>query len=57
MDSDIQSSSSSSSSSNHSRLSLQRRLNGSLRNDPLITAAMEDYRQLHRSSNQTTSIK
>jgi hypothetical protein len=52
MDSDIQSSSSSS-SSNHSRLSLQRRLNGSLRNDPLIIAAMEDYRQLHRS----TSIK
>jgi hypothetical protein len=51
MDSDIQSSSSS--SSNHSRLSLQRRLNGSLRNDPLIIAAMEDYRQLHRS----TSIK
>jgi hypothetical protein len=55
MDSDIQSSSSS--SSNHSRSSLQRRLNGSLRNDPLIIAAMEDYRQLRRSSSQTTSLK
>lgn len=53
MDSDDQSSSSSSS---NSRLSLQRLLNGSLRNDPLIAAAMEDYRHLRRSSSQITSL-
>ena len=50
------SSSSSSSSSDHRSLSLQQRLNGSLRNDPLIIAAMEDYRQLRRSNSQTTSL-
>jgi len=54
LDSDAQSSSSS--SSNHSHSSLQQRLNGSLRNDPLIIAAMEDYRQLRGSSNQTTPL-
>ena len=54
MDSDTQSSSSS--WSNYSHSSLQQRLNGSLRNDPLIIAAMEDYRQLRRSSSQTTSL-
>ncbi len=43
-------------SSNHSHSSLQQRLNGSLRNDPLISAAMEDYRELQRSSSQTTSL-
>lgn len=45
-----------SSSSSSSSLSIQQRLNGSLRNDPLITAAMEDYRQLRRSNSQTISL-
>ncbi|CAF2753853.1 unnamed protein product [Rotaria sp. Silwood2] len=36
--------------------SLQQRLNGSLRNDPLIIAAMEDFRQLRRTSSQNISI-
>jgi hypothetical protein len=43
----------SSSSSNHSHSSLQQRLNGSLRNDPLIIAAMENFRQFRRTSSQT----
>ncbi|CAF3782837.1 unnamed protein product [Adineta steineri] len=47
-------SSSSSNSSSHS--SLQKRLNGSLRNDPLLTAAMEDFRQLRQTSSRQTSI-
>jgi hypothetical protein len=51
VDSDAQSSSSSSSSHSHS--SLQQRLNGSLRNDPLITAAMENFRQFRRTFSQT----
>ena len=51
IDSDTQSS-----SSNYSLSSLQQRLNGSLRNDPLISAAIEDYRELQRSSSQTTTL-
>ncbi|CAF1007236.1 unnamed protein product [Rotaria sordida] len=47
---------SSSSSSSSSYSSLQQRLNGSLRNDPLISAAMEDFQQLRRSSSQNTSM-
>ncbi|CAF0845031.1 unnamed protein product [Rotaria sp. Silwood1] len=50
------SSSSSLSSSSNSYSSLQQRLNGSLRNDPLIIDAMEDFRQLRRLSSQNTSI-
>ena len=49
-------SSSSSSSSNPRHSPLQQRLNGSLRNDPLITAAMEDFRRFRRSPSQNTSL-
>jgi len=49
-----QSSPSSSNSSSHS--SLQKRLNGSLRNDPLLSAAMEDFQQLRQTSSQRTSL-
>ncbi|CAF4203958.1 unnamed protein product, partial [Adineta steineri] len=38
-----------STSSSRSRSSFQQRLNGSLRNDPLISAAMEDFREFRRS--------
>lgn len=41
---------SSTASSNTSYSSLQQRLNGSLRNDPLITAAMQDFQEHVRSS-------
>jgi hypothetical protein len=51
-----QSSSSCSSSCSNSRSSFQERLNGSLRNDPLLISAMEDFRQLHRTSSQSTSL-
>ncbi|CAF4379839.1 unnamed protein product, partial [Adineta steineri] len=47
---------SSSSSNSSSHASLQKRLNGSLRNDPLLTAAMEDFRQLRQTSSRQTSI-
>ena len=47
-------SSPSSTVSSHS--SFQKRLNGSLRNDPLLTAAMEDFRQYRRTSSQSTSV-
>ncbi|CAF3362352.1 unnamed protein product [Rotaria socialis] len=50
------SSSSSSSSSDPRHSPLQQRLNGSLRSDPLITAAMEDFRRLRRSPSQNTSL-
>ncbi|CAF0996090.1 unnamed protein product [Rotaria magnacalcarata] len=50
------SSSSSSLSSNPRHSPLQRRLNVSLRNDPLITAAMEDFRRFRRSPSQNTSL-
>lgn len=47
-------SSSSSTCSSHS--SLQKILNGTLRHDPLLTAAMEDFRQLRRTSSQSTPL-
>jgi hypothetical protein len=47
---------SSSSSTASSQSSFQKRVNGSLRNDPLLIAAMEDFRQLHRASSQSTSL-
>lgn len=47
---------SSPSSTNSSHSSLQKRLNGSLRHDPLLTAAMEDFRQLQRASSQSTLL-
>jgi hypothetical protein len=47
-------SSPSSTTSSHS--SFQKRLNGSLRNDPLLSAAMEDLRQLQRTSSQSTIL-
>ena len=47
---------SSPSSSNSSHSSLQKRLNGSLRNDPLLSAAMEDFQQLRQTSSQRTSL-
>jgi hypothetical protein len=47
---------SSSSSTISSQSSFQKRVNGSLRNDPLLIAAMEDFRQLHRASSQSTSL-
>ncbi|CAF1331922.1 unnamed protein product, partial [Adineta ricciae] len=43
------------SSSNSSHSSLQKRLNGSLRNDPLLSAAMDDFRQLRHTPSQPTS--
>jgi len=47
----------STSSSNDSHLAFQRRINGSLRKDPLISAAMEEYRQHRRRSlSQTPSM-
>ena len=47
---------SSSSSTTSSQSSFQKRLNGSLRQDPLLIAAMEDFRQLHRGSSQSTTL-
>ena len=47
---------SSPSSTASSQSSFQKRLNGSLRNDPLLIAAMEDFRQLRRTSSRSTSI-
>ncbi len=47
-------SSPSSTTSSHS--SFQKRLNGSLRHDPLLNAAMEDFRQLHRTSSPSTTL-
>ncbi|UJR15987.1 hypothetical protein I4U23_002906 [Adineta vaga] len=38
-----------------SRSSIQQRLNGSLLNDPLISAAIDDFRQYRRSSSQNLS--
>ncbi|CAF0951593.1 unnamed protein product [Adineta ricciae] len=38
-----------------SRSSLQQRINGALRNDPLISAAMEELRHYRRSSSQNLS--
>ncbi|CAF5153481.1 unnamed protein product, partial [Rotaria socialis] len=50
------SSSSSSPSTSSSHSSFQKLLNGTLRHDPLLTAAMEDFRQLHRTSSQSTPL-
>ena len=50
------SSSSSSSSFNSSLSSAQRRLNGSLRSDPLLSAAMEEFRRFRRPSSPSTTI-
>jgi hypothetical protein len=47
---------SSPSSTTSSQSSFQKRLNGSLRNDPLLSAAMEDFRQLRRISSPRTSL-
>jgi hypothetical protein len=47
-------SSPSSTTSSHS--SFQKRLNGSLRDDPLLIAAMEDFRQLRRTSSRSTTL-
>ncbi len=46
--------SSPSSTSSHS--SFQKRLNGSLRNDPLLNAAMENFQEFRRASSQSTSL-
>ncbi|CAF1146262.1 unnamed protein product [Rotaria sordida] len=50
------SSSSSSLSTCSSHSSLQKILNGSLRHDPLLNAAMEDFRQLRQTSSRSTSL-
>ena len=50
------SSSSSSSSSAASHVSFQERFNGSLRTDPLLAAAMEDFQELRRTSSRSTSL-
>lgn len=47
---------SSPSSTASSQSSFQKRLNGSLRNDPLLIAAMEDFRELRRTSSRSTSV-
>lgn len=44
------------SSTASSQSSFQKRLNGSLRNDPLLIAAMEDFRELRRTSSRSTSV-
>ncbi|CAM4790728.1 unnamed protein product [Rotaria magnacalcarata] len=49
-------SSSTSPSTNSSHSSFQKLLNGTLLHDPLLTAAMEDFRQLHRTSSQSTPL-
>ncbi len=50
----LKQSSPSSTASSHS--SFQKRLNGSLRNDPFLSAAMEDFRQLRRTSSPSKSL-
>ncbi|CAF3480534.1 unnamed protein product [Rotaria sp. Silwood1] len=52
----LSSSSSSSLSTCSSHSSLQKILNGSLRHDPLLNAAMEDFRQLRQTSSRSTSL-
>lgn len=45
-----------SSSTTSSQSSFQKRFNGSLRNDPLLIAAMEDFRELRQTSSRSTSV-
>ena len=48
--------SSSNGTSAASHVSFQERFNGSLRTDPLLAAAMEDFQELRRTSSRSTSI-